>query len=82
MDEKDGMADNRNSKHVKVIPMISEQYLRDQLSKINKAHKLEDIVRQFEIQIQQDKGWTYTEAILRHQQITQKLVQQFVRNNQ
>ena len=48
MHKKDGMADNQKQKNVKVIPVKSEQYLRDQLSKHRKIDTLEDIIRQYE----------------------------------
>ena len=61
---KVGWLKTRNYKHVKVASITSEQYLRDQLSKNGrkKTDALEDIIRQYENQTQQDKNWTYTKA--------------------
>ena len=46
---------------MKVTPITSEQYLRDQLSKNRQTDIEADLIRQFENQIQQDKDGTYAE---------------------
>ena len=48
--------------NVKVTPIMVEQYFRNQLSKDRKRDTLEDIIRQFENQMQQDKVWTHTKV--------------------
>ena len=44
---KTGQLIVRNSKHLKVTPIILEQYLRDMLSKDRIADTLEGIIKQF-----------------------------------
>ena len=45
---KTGKLIMRNCKHLKVTPIESEQYLRDQLSKDKTTETLQDISKQFE----------------------------------
>ena len=56
------MTDNKYNKHVRAMTMTLEQYLRYQLSKDRKTDTLEDILRPFENQTQQDNDLTLTEA--------------------
>ena len=44
-----------------------------QLSNDRKTDALEDITRQFENQMQEDKNWTYTKSRNEHQQKTSKM---------
>ena len=45
------------------MPITSDQYLKDQLSKDRKLDTQEELIRQFENQAQQDVDLTLTEAI-------------------
>ena len=45
----------RNSIHVMVTSITFKQYLKDQLSKDRKSDILEDMIKQFDIQVQYDK---------------------------
>ena len=63
----------RNRKHVKVSPITSEKYLRDQLARDRKAEMLKDIIRQFKSQTQHDKDLTSTDLLMpgmTHEQLT------------
>ena len=59
---KTGWLRTGDSKHVKVMPVVIDQYLRDQLSKDNHTDLLGDILRHFKDHPQKDDGITHMEA--------------------
>ena len=60
---KSGWLITRNSKHVKEMPITTEQCLRYQLSKERETDTLEDIIlRHFEDKLQDDKNNTHAET--------------------
>ena len=52
----------RNSKHVMASPITVEHYLREKLSKDRQTETLQDKLRHFEKQAQQDENYTYAET--------------------